>query len=166
MKTVIYGLLMSLLLATGCSPFSPQLQQPLNNQNGKIDQIDNLQNSLKADVAALKQKVEIQGSTLEKVQSGLLNLQSNANYNGIQILSGSGGMFLGLFGFIILGGFVYFYKQEAAKQAKAADILAKQVVAEQNPKLTDEVFKAASYTDVEAEVYHAIKRHQNQLHTA
>jgi len=151
-------LLLALLGLGGCA--NPKLQQDLNNQNGRIDQIENLQNSMKNDILTLRQQNEINGSTLDKVQNGLLNLQGNTAFNGIQILSGTGGLVVGLVGFVILCGGVYFYRREALQNAKAADIMAKKIAQQADPALTDEVFKAAMFSDVEAKVCHLMKRAQ------
>jgi predicted PurR-regulated permease PerM len=162
-KLILFFTLM--FASTGCGNLSPKLQAPIDNQNGQIGQIDQLQNSLKAEIMNLKAKNDIMNSQLDRIQQGLVNLQSNSVMNGVQILSGSGGLVVGLFAVLILSGFVYFYKRESDKNAKAANLLAEKVVEQQNPDLEDEVFKAAMYTDVEATVLAAIKKSQAKVRT-
>ena len=156
-------LLFVALFGIGCSPLSPQLQQPINNQNGKIDQIENLQNSMKNELLNQKQRNDIQDSQLDRIQNGLINLQSNSVMNGVQILSGPGGLAFALCIVIILGVVAYNYKKEADKNAKTADILAEKVVDKGDIALENEVFKAAMYTDVEDRILQVIKKHQDKL---
>jgi len=147
-------LLLSLLLLTfaGCgnlSPrFDPQLRQQIDNQNGRIDEIENNQNSI-------KNELRVQG---EKIQQGIIN-EHNEN-SGIQILSGNGGLFLGLTGILSLFIIMLHYRQRAVSNEKAATLLADQIVSHQDPSLEDEVFKAAMYTDVEETVYNLVTKSQ------
>lgn len=157
--------LLSLLLVgmSGCGNLSPKLQSPINNQNGKIDEIDQLQNSMKNELLNMKAKNDIINSQLDRIQQGLVNLQSNSVMNGVQILSGPGGLAFALCVVIILMAVAYAYKKEADKNAKTADILAEKVVKQNDVSLENEVFKAAMYTDVEDRVLKAIKKHQDIL---
>ena len=156
-------LFLALLFLGGCGNLSPKLQAPINNQNGKIDEIDQLQNSMKNEILNMKAKNEILNSQLDRIQQGLVNLQSNSVMNGVQILSGPGGLAFALCIVVILIGVAYAYKKEADKNAKTADILAEKVVDQQDIHLENEVFKAAMYTDVEDRVLKAIKKHQDRL---
>jgi len=160
---VIYEKTNFILASAGCGNLSPKLQAPINNQGGKVDEIDQLQNSMKNELLNMKAKNDIMNSKLDRIQQGLINLQSNSVMNGVQILSGSGGLVVGLSIILILGGFVYFYKRESDKNAKAANILAEKVVEKQDPELEDEVFKAAMYTDAESIVLKAIRKSQGRV---
>lgn len=149
---------------TGCGNLSPRLdpklEEHIDNQNGKIGEIEHIQNGIKNEMLNLKQQAEIQNSKLDKVQNGVANLQNNTQYNGVQILSGSGGLVLGAIGMIILAFIAVSYRKQSITNAKTADMLAEKIVEKEDVGLETDVFKAAMYTDVEASVYNLIKKHQ------
>ena len=153
-----------LLLTSGCgnlSPrdnFSPRQQQEIDNQNGKIGEIESISNGLKAELLKLQQNDEILNSDLDRVQKGLVNLQSNYDVSGIQILSGSGGLMVAVVAIIAALIFVVNYRQKAKQSEKTSDILAEKIAERNDPQLEEEVYKAAMFTDVEASVYHAMKK--------
>ncbi len=146
----------------GCGNLSPRLdpKQHIDNQNGKIGQLETIQNGIKNEMLNLKQQAEIQNSKLDHVQNGLANIQNSTQYNGIQILSGPGGLFVGLLGMIILGFMVLAYRKQALTNAKTADMLAEKIVEKEDVSLEADVFKAAMYTDMETNVLNLIKKHQ------
>lgn len=157
-------LAVSLLFVSGCgnlSPrFDPKLRQQIDNQNGKIGDIQTENNGLKNEILKLQQEQSIANSKLDKMQQGFANLQNNTEYNGVQILSGPGGLFVGLFGMFLLAFIAFYYRKTAQQSEKAANMLAERIVEIEDPILEDNVFKAAMYTDVEEKVYSLIKKHQ------
>lgn len=156
MKTyLIYLACLVSLSVAGCnnlSPrFDPNLEQKIDNQNGRIDEIESNQNSIKNEMLNLNQRNEIIGSELDRIQMGFYNEQNN----GIQILSGSGGLFLGLTGSLALLLIVMHYRQKSVMNDKIIDMLAERLAQD----VVDDLVKAAMYTDVEEKVYALIKKH-------
>lgn len=162
--TMLFLALFVMVGLSGCgnlSPrFDPKLDQKLNNQNGKIDSIETIQNGFKNDLFNLKQQAEIQNSKLDHVQSGMANLQSTNQNSGIQILSGTGGLLIAGVITIVAGFVVMGYRRQAKESDKAANLLAQQVALQGNEQLEENVFKAAMYTEVEEKVLALIKKHQ------
>jgi len=156
-----------LLFGSGCARINPRidpkLDQKIDNQNGKIRDIESIQNGIKSDINGIKQNAEISNSKLDHVQNGLLNLQDSNRNSGIQILSGSGGLILGLCACVIAGFVALAYRRQAQLNEKTADMLAARIVMQSDDKLEDDVFKAAMYTDVEEKVYGLIKKHQQKI---
>lgn len=165
MQRVIYSLFTALLLLvlSGCGNLSPRQDQDINNQNGKIGQIENLANSLKAELGTMKSQNDIQNSQLEKIQQGLVNLQSNYENSGVQIFSGPGGLVVAVVAILVFGFLTLFYRNSAKMQEKAANIMAERIVQQRNPDLEEAVLQAAMYTDVEEKVLDLIKRHRRSL---
>lgn len=166
MKRILAAILCGcLLVATaGCgnlSPrFDPKLDQKIDNQNGKLHDLENISNGMKNELGKLQQESAITNSKLDHVQNGLANLQSSNTNSGIQVLSGTGGLLVALVGGTILIFLVVAYRRSAIQSAKTADILADQVVTHADPALKENVFKAAMYSDVENEIYSLIQRHE------
>ena len=160
----------TLLLTNGCgnlSPrdnFSPQQRQEIDNQNGKIGDVENISNGLKAEILKLQQNDEIQDSTLDRVQKGLLNLQSNFTNSGVAILSGSGGLLFGVFVVFASCVMVMYYRNTAKKSEKTSEILAEKIAEKDDKELEEEVFKAAMFSDVEADIYHLMMDKKANLH--
>lgn len=150
----------------GCGNLSPRQEQKINNQDGKIGEIETLANSVKAEIGKVTANDEIQNSQLDKVQKGLANIQANVeNHNensGVQILSGSGGLMLVA---IALVGWIMslYYRHHGQKAEKTANLLAERIVTQNDPMLVDKVFQAAMYSDVEEHVLHLIKKKQSLL---
>jgi len=155
---------LTLLLTSGCgnlSPrdnFSPQQRQEIDNQNGRIGEVENISNGLKAELLKLQQNDEILNSELDRVQKGMVNLQSNNENSGIQILSGSGGLMVAIVSVLAAIMLVMNYRKKAEQSEKTSDILAEKIAEKEDFDLEEEVFKAAMYTDVEANVYHAMHK--------
>lgn len=145
---------------SGCDNLSPRLRQQMDNQNGRIGEIENNQDTIKNEMMNLKNDNQIQDSQLDHIQQGLINSQNNNN--GIQILSGNGGLLLGLIGIVSLFLIMLHYRQRAITHEKAADILAETVVSHDDPALADDVFKAAMYTDAEETMLHLVSKHQQR----
>ncbi len=150
----------------GCDNFSPRQQQKINNQDGKIGEIETMANSMKAEIGKITANDEIRDSKLDRVQKGLANVQANVethNENsGVQILSGSGGIMLvgiALFGWIMS----LYYRHHGKKAERTANLLAERIVTQRDPMLVDKVFQAAMYSDVEEHVLNLIKKKQSLL---
>lgn len=153
-----YLLLILVLLLTGCQNFSPRQRQEIDNRDGKINgQMDNLSNSVKAELLKLQQNDEIHNSQIDKIQKGMVNLQNNYQNNGVQILSGSGGLLFSFLTIISCLALTLFYRQKMNQSDKASSILAEKILEADDPFLKEEVFKAALYTDVENKIYKLMK---------
>ena len=155
----------SLILLSGCangnkvSPLSPELNQRINNAEGKIDDIKNNQNGLMIELGKLRQDSQIHARDIENAQQGLVNLRGNQN-SGVQILSGDVGLvFIGCL--TLLAGFlIYHYRTKAVKSEKAAQILAQQISMCSDENLEGLVYLSALNTDVESEIYHLMGKNQ------
>jgi len=161
-----------MLMLPGCgnlSPrdnLSPRQQQEIDNQNGRIQEMENMANSMKLELGKLQSQSEIQNSQLEDIQQGLANFQSNNENSGVQILSGPGGLIVTFVGLLCVSIIALSYRSEAKKQEKVANILAERIVRQGDPYLEDQIFQAAMYTDVEEEVLKLVKKHQFRLASA
>ena len=162
--TKIYSIMIiSLFLFTGCSknlsPFSPDIKNDINNQNGKIEDIKNNQNGVMLELIKLRNEQRIQAEKIENFQQGIFN-GTNENF-GVQILQGDGALVmvfaLGTIAMIL----IYHYRTKSIKKEKAADILAQQIVNYNDESLTDGVFVSAMHTDVEKDVFELITKNQN-----
>ena len=150
------------LFFAGCGNLSPRMQPKIDNNQGKINELENLANSLKAEIGKLQNQAEISDSELERVQQGLANYQSNYQNTGVQIFSGPGGLIITMVGFLVIGIVAVAYRQEAKRNLKTADILASRIVTQGDPSLTEQVFQAAMYTDVENKILNLIQKHQDR----
>jgi predicted PurR-regulated permease PerM len=127
-----------LTLLPGCGNLSPRQEQEIDNQNGKIGEIENLANSIKAEVGNLKAQNDIQNSQLEKIQQGLVNMQSIHENSGVQILSGPGGLLFAIIALIVVTVLVLHYRSVAKVQQKTAEILAQSITARREPELEEQ----------------------------
>lgn len=161
--SLIFAAAMTLSLA-GCGNLSPRLQNEIDNQNGQIEELKNIQNGMNLELGKIRQESEITNSTLEEVQNGMLNfnakLSSNEN-SGVQILQGDGALIL-VFAIAVVAMLLFHYRKLYKKNEKAADLLAQQITNKCDPYLEDVVFQAAMHTDVETEVYHLMTKHQKK----
>jgi predicted PurR-regulated permease PerM len=165
-KKIILFIAVVCAILPGCGNLSPRQQQKIDNQNGKIGEIETMANSMKAEVGNLKANADIQNSKLDRIQNGLANIQANVeNHNensGVQILSGSGGLMI--IALAIFGGIMsLYYRYHGKKSEKTANLLAERIVTRNDPVLVDNVFQAAMYSDVEEHVLNLIKKKQNLL---
>ncbi len=149
-----------LLTAQGCGNLSPRQDPEINDNQGQIGEIENLANSNKLELGTMQSQAEIQNSKLDKIQQGLANIQSINENTGVQILSGQGGILISLFAILAACLMVVHYRGQAQKQEKVANMLAERIVQWDEPQLEDEVFQAAMYTDVEANVLKLMKKHK------
>lgn len=152
------------VLLTGCGNLSPrinpQLKEEIDNQNGKIGQIENNQNSIKNDLFNLRSQSEIHDSQLREVQQGYFNLQrliseENTNF-GIQIFSGTGGLllyFITICVVVIMIIAIFYYKSMADKHSKISNLLTEKILKSQNVHLQKDILETATYTDIAQELY-------------
>lgn len=169
MKNLITLFVLGLSLSlAGCGNLSPQQEQRINNQDGEIEELKNIQNGINSEIGKLRQESEITNSTLKEVQQGMVNfnakLSSNEN-SGIQILQGDGALIL-IFGIAVVAMLLYHYRSLYKKNEKAANLMAQQIVNRGDPYLDDVVFQAAMYTDVEKEVYNLMTKHQKNKYAS
>tara|TARA_Y100000034_G_scaffold43496_3_gene53108 strand:+ start:28938 stop:29447 length:510 start_codon:yes stop_codon:yes gene_type:complete len=169
MRNLIVAIMFALSLSlAGCGNLSPRQDQRIDNQDGQIEELKNIQNGINAEVGKLRQESEITNSTLKDVQTGMVNFQAKLSSNensGIQILQGDGALIL-VFAIAVVGMLLFHYRRLYKKNEKAADLLAQQITNKGDPYLDDVVFSAAMHTDVEAEVYHLMTKHQKKKYTS
>lgn len=153
---------MLFLFLAGCaniSPFSPDLKQNIDNQNGKIEELKNNQNGLLLEIGKLRQQQDINARDIENAQQGIFNLRGSNN-SGVQIFSGDGGLIvLFTLGLAAIGSVLY-YRTRALKFEKSAEILAQQIVFYDDASLDDKVFMSALNTDVEKDIYHLMMKNK------
>jgi hypothetical protein len=159
----IFALVATLaLLSSGCANFNPRLNEKIDNQQGKIDEIRNNQNGISLELGKLKQSADIQNSQLKEVQQGLLNVNAAVSRNensGVQVLQGDGALIL-VFGLGVIGMLLYYFRDRAVKAEKAANVMACEVVRHNNSTLTDNILRSAMNTEIESHIYHLIMKHQ------
>ena len=142
----------ALLFLPGCGNMSPRQQQEIDNQNGKIGEIENMANSMKAEIGNLKSQNEIQDSQIGQMQQGLANWQSNYENSGVQIFSGPGGLIVALVGIMAVSVLAFHYRNSSKRSEKTTEILAANIKSQNDPWLEDQVFQAAMFTDVEEDI--------------
>jgi cell division protein FtsB len=147
----------------GCGNLSPRQEQRINNQDGKIGEVDTLANSLKAEIGNLKAQNEMLNNKIGQMQQGLVNLQSNSENSGVQILSGPGGLIFSIIALLTLTTLTFHYRGMAAVQKKSSEILAQTIVAHNDNVLEDKVFQAAMYTNAESNILGLIKKQKSLL---
>jgi len=157
MKIIV--VMFALLIIAGCGNLSPRQEQKINNQDGKIGDIENLANSMKNELGNLKTDNEIQNSKIGQMQQGMANFQSNNS--GVQILSGPGGLIISFIGILSITVLTLHYRGVAKVQTKTAEILAQTIASHQDQQLEDKVFQAAMYTTAEETVLNLMKKHKN-----
>lgn len=162
MKRILFLICTTLLISvSGCANLNPRNNSPINNQDGKIDEIRNNQNGLMLELGKLKNDAQIQNSQLEEVQQGVLNLNANLSRNensGVQILQGDGALVV-IFGLGVIGMLLYWYRDRAIKSEKSIDIITKEIARINDPVLNDNIFKAAMNTENESHLYHLLVKH-------
>lgn len=115
MKKGIISIAIISAFLIGCGNLSPRenvnpkLQQDIQNQQGRIDRIENNQNSIRADIERIS----------------LINKQDNSQ--GIQILQGEGGLVL-VFGLLTIFAILFYFYKTAESERKKSEILASQIV--------------------------------------
>lgn len=149
----------------GCANLNPRNNSPIDNRNGKIDEIRNNQNGVMAEIGKLKQSAELQNSQLKEVQNGLLNLNASLSRNensGVQILQGDGALIL-VFSLAVVGMLLYWFRERAIKSEKAAEIMANEVARFNLAELNDNILRAAMNSNSEKQVFHLLTRKQKEV---
>jgi len=156
MKKLLF-ILIALIPLAGCArldPLSPDLRQDIENQGGRIDDLQNNQNGFLLELGKLKNEQDIMAEQIGNLQQGLIN----QNNSGIQILQGDGALIavfaLGVIALLL----IYYYKMKSDKNEEAADILAQQINLYDDDNLKENIFVAAMNSNVEREVYNCIMR--------
>lgn len=151
MRRVIVGFcLLACVFLSGCGNLSPRdslnpkLQQDINNQQGRIDRIENNQNAIRAEI----DKISL--------------LSNENNNNGVQILQGEGGLLL-IFGIVTVFLILFYFYRVAAGERKTSEILAEQIVRYRDKNLEHNILKAAENTEVEAQVCGLIQKKKMKL---
>ena len=148
------------LFISGCGNLSPRQQQEIDNQNGRIGEIENLANSIKAEVGNLKNQNDIQDSEIGQMQQGLANYQSNYENSGVQIFSGPGGIIVAILSLLVISTIAVHYRSASKKHKKTSEILADRIINKGDPQLEDEVFQAAMFTDVEENILKVMNKYK------
>jgi len=166
MKRILVILSALLMLGvTGCANLNPRINDKIDNQQGRIDEIRNNQNGLMLELGKLKNDAQISNSQLKEVQQGMLNLNAAISRNensGVQILQGDGALIM-VFGLGVIGMLLYWYRDRAVKSEKAVDIITKEVARLNDPVLNDNILKAAMHTSSEEHIYHLLVRHNQSF---
>lgn len=149
------------LFMSGCGNLSPRQQQEIDNQNGRIGEIENLANSIKAEVGTLHTQNDIQDSKIGQMQQGLANYQSNYENSGVQIFSGPGGITVAILSLLVIFTIAVHYRSASKKHKKTSEILADRILNKDDPQLEDEVFQAAMFTDVEEHVLKVMTKYKS-----
>jgi hypothetical protein len=149
-----------LIFAPGCGNLSPRQQPRIDDNEGQIQEMESMANSMKAEIMKLQSQADIQNSKLDKIQQGLANFQSTNENSGVQILSGSGGLIVAIISILGATVLVFIFRTQTARAEKTASLLAERIVSYQDPELEDLVFQAAMYTDVEENVLKVMKKFQ------
>lgn len=138
------------LVISGCnvSPLSPVNRHKIG---GDVGEIKNNQNGLMAEVASLKNRLDVIARDVETLQSGLIN-SNNKNY-GVQIFQGDGGLAIGIGIIAILAAATIVYKIKSEKYKKTAEIFGRQIKNMKNSELEDKIFASALAQKVEKPVY-------------
>ena len=165
MNRFIISLALGFILLSGCSgnlsPLSPRMNQKLNNQNGKIDELKTNQDSVAAEIGKLRNDTQVTADKINSFQQqqGMLNKENS----GVQIFQGDGAL-IAVIVLAALGMFlIFYYRSEALKAKQVNNILSHQIVQANDPDLEDQVFLAAMRSEVEPEVYHLMVKKQTQL---
>ena len=166
MRRILTILVLALTVGlSGCANLNPRNQSPIDNSNGKIDEIRNNQNGVMAEIGKLKNESAITNSQLKDMQQGLLNLNAAVSRNensGVQILQGDGALIL-VFSLAVIGMLLYWYRDRAVKSEKASEIMAKEIARFNDPVLNDNILRAAMHSESETHVYHMLIRGQRDF---
>lgn len=158
-KFLIGATILATILFSGCNNFSPRLpKQEIENQNGRINGLENNQNALKIEIGRIANELGIQNSQVREMQQGWMNLQATVSRNdnsGIQILQGDGALFI-VFATVTLA-MLFYYVFQMEKYKKATSILAREIVKYENVDLKNRVLLASENTDVEQLIFRLTK---------
>jgi hypothetical protein len=114
-----------------------------------------------AEIGKMRQDIAYSNSKLKEIQTGLLNINAAVSRNentGIQLIQGDGALIF-VFAIIVIGMFMYYYRDRAIKSEKTTDMMAREIARYNDPLLNDSVLKSAIETGQAREVYALIKKH-------
>ncbi len=154
MKSIFFVFLLSLAFV-GCANVNPRNNSPIRNDNGNIEEIKNNQNGVIAEIGKLRQENAMTNSRIEELQQGLVNLNAAVSKNensGVQILQGDGALIM-VFSLCIIGMMMFYYRDKAIKNEKAANVMAKEIAKVNDPVLNDNVLVSALSQKCEKQVY-------------
>ena len=166
---IAFFVILGLLTWTGCGNLSPTnkgaLKNKINNQNGKIDdirsEVKSMQGSVNTELGNIRNETKINAEKIDTMQQGFVAYKHENS--GIQLFQGDGALIL-ILCLSILGVVSLFmilhYREVAKKNEQAVQILAEQVVSQNNADLEDRVFTAALHSTAGKEVLMAIKKYQ------
>lgn len=161
MKKILFLTILTIsAISVGCSNFNPRSQPRIDN-SGKIDDIKTNQNGVMAEIGKMRQDIAYSNSKLKEIQTGLLNINAAVSRNentGIQLIQGDGALIF-VFAIIVIGMFMYYYRDRAIKSEKTTDMMAREIARYNDPLLNDSVLKSAIETGQAREVYALIKKH-------
>lgn len=161
MRRILFLIVLAATITiSGCANVSPRNNTPINNDNGKIDEIRNNQNGVMAEIGKLRQENELTNSKLKEVQQGLLNLNAAISRNentGVQILQGDGALIL-VFSLTVVGMVLYWYRDRAVKSEKVAEIMSQEIANFNDPVLNDNILRAAIRQKSEDHVYRMLDK--------
>jgi hypothetical protein len=154
-KRILFSVIAMLcLFGMGCANLNPRLDNKIDNQNGKIDEIKNNQNGVMLDLLKLKQSAEIQNSQVTAA------IASNNN-KGVQILQGSD-PFVTIFGLATIGMvcLLFYFWQKSDTAEKTSEIMAMEVAKINNRELHDNILRKAMGYHIEEHVYRLLAKHK------
>lgn len=141
--------LFAVLLFVGCDNFSPRMRrQNLNNENARINGLENNQNALKLELGRIANELGIQNSQIDEIQQGWANVKAHNENKGIQVFNGDGALIL-VFATITVG-MLFYYMYQAERFRKATSIIAREIAKVQDPSLKRQILLAAENTEVES----------------
>jgi hypothetical protein len=149
------------LLLPGCrfEPFKNDLENDIQNQNGRIEDLKQNQNGIMAELAKIEQRTEITARDLKEVQTGM-----NNDFNsGIQILQGDVGIITIVL--ILASGItgILFFRNKAEKAEKVANLFAEEISRRKDLDLENSIFMSAMNTDIEKDVLKTIRKKQHMV---
>lgn len=146
---LFFGLLFALSGCADVDPFSPNLDQPINN-NGELENLQNNQNGLMLELGRIRQEQEIQADQIANMQQGLIN--NNETNHGTQILQGDGALVLVFGVVVVLAASVVYCRTEAKRNKRIAELFAEQMSQDQ----ADNVLAQCFGTNMERPVYDTV----------
>lgn len=150
----------------GCadiSPISPKLDQEINNQNGKIEDIKSNQNGLMLELGKLRNQTDINSRDIGNLQQGLIN-QSNQN-SGVQILQGEGPLVMVFALCCVAMILIYHYRTKAIKSEKITEILSDQIALYDDVNLDNNVLLSSMSCSLEKEMCQLMMKSQEKTGT-
>ena len=161
MKNLLLLAILSIsVISVGCANFNPRNQPRIDRNSGRVEDMQSNQNGVMAELGRIRQEMSNTNSKLKEIQTGMVNLNTAVSRNdntGIQIIQGDGALIF-IFSIIVLGMFLYWYRDRAIKSEKTTEMMAKEIARYNDPVLNEQVLRAAVDNDRGREVYTLIKK--------